>query len=141
MRLPSGQIVGHVDLRSHPEKLTEHRCLLGMGVHRQHRRRGIGEDLLAFAENWAAEKANLEWIDLQVLSENSGAMQLYCRMGFSKTGEVPEMFQIEGRSFSYVFMAKSLTIGGSSSGKAGASNNSSKPKSLRGSTKLRRSSS
>ncbi|PZO11079.1 MAG: GNAT family N-acetyltransferase [Lysobacteraceae bacterium] len=112
MRSPGGQIVGHIDLRSHPEKFTEHRCLLGMGVHRQHRRLGVGADLLAFAEKWAAETANLEWIDLQVLSENTGAIQLYCRAGFSKTGEVPEMFKIEGRSFSYVFMAKNLTIGG-----------------------------
>ncbi|MDR7148977.1 ribosomal protein S18 acetylase RimI-like enzyme [Hydrogenophaga palleronii] len=122
MRSTGGQIVGHIDLRSHPERFTEHRCLLGMGVHRQYRRQRIGVALLSFAETWAIEKAGLEWIDLQVLAENRGAIELYCRMGFGKTGEIPEMFKIDGCSFSYVFMAKSLVVREPGSGGAPAPN-------------------
>jgi hypothetical protein len=32
--MPDGLIAGHVDLRARPERLAQHRCLLGMGVHR-----------------------------------------------------------------------------------------------------------
>jgi ribosomal protein S18 acetylase RimI-like enzyme len=102
------QIIGHVDLRSHPERFAEHRCLLGMGVHRDHRKLGLGAVLLSHAEEWASATAGLEWLDLQVLSENELAIRLYRRIGFTKTGEVPEMFRIDGRSLSYTAMTKRL---------------------------------
>jgi len=103
------QLIGHVDLRSHPQRFTEHRCLLGMGVHRNYRKRGLGAALIAYAEKWALANTALEWIDLQVLSGNEPAMRLYLRAGFTRTGEVPEMFRIEGRSFSDISMTKRIT--------------------------------
>ena len=103
------QIIGHVDLRSHPERFAEHRCLLGMGVHRGYRKLGLGATLLSHAEQWASTTAGLEWIDLQVLSENEVAIRLYLRMGFTKIGEIPEMFRIDGRALSYTSMTKRLT--------------------------------
>ncbi|QNM97606.1 GNAT family N-acetyltransferase [Chitinimonas koreensis] len=101
-------IVGHVDLRGHPERFTEHRCLLGMGVARNYRKAGLGFALLACAEQWALVTAGLEWIDLQVMSENLPAIRLYGRAGFMKIGEIPEMFRIDGREYSYTFMSKRL---------------------------------
>ena len=105
-RTPQRQIVGHVDLRSHPMRFAAHRCLLGMGVERTHRRSGIGEQLIAHAQQWAQASDLLEWIDLQVLSVNEPALRLYRRAGFEVTGETPEMFRIDGQTYSYVSMAK-----------------------------------
>lgn len=104
-RSADGQIVGHIDLRAHPESFAEHRCLLGMGVHRRHRRAGLGAALIAHARQWAADVAQLEWIDLQVLSDNNAAVALYQRAGFVKAGEMPDMFRIDGRSFAYTTMS------------------------------------
>jgi ribosomal protein S18 acetylase RimI-like enzyme len=110
-RSASRQLIGHVDLRSHQQRYTEHRCLLGMGVHRHHRRLGLGAALIAHAETWALANTTLEWIDLQVISGNEPAIRLYLRSGFTKIGEVPEMFKIDGRSISDTTMTKRLATG------------------------------
>lgn len=104
----NNEIVGHIDLRGHPERFAPHRCLLGMGVHRDHRRRGYGSQLLGHAERWAVAATSLQWIDLQVLSNNAPAVDLYHRAGFTKIGEIEEMFIIDGKHFSYTLMAKQL---------------------------------
>jgi RimJ/RimL family protein N-acetyltransferase len=107
-RAPSRQIVGHVDLWSHPVRFAEHRCLLGMGVGRDHRRLGVGTALLAHATQWALANSELEWLDLHVLSSNEAAARLYLRAGFTKVGEVPQMFKFDGRTFSDITMTRRL---------------------------------
>jgi len=103
------QIVGHVDLRAHPVPFAEHRCLLGMGVHRDHRRRGLGATLLAHAVLWATKNTQLEWIDLDVLTTNDSALRLYRRAGFTEVGEVADMFRIDGQAFNLTRMAKRIS--------------------------------
>lgn len=107
-RISNRQIVGHIDLRCHPVIFAEHRCLIGMGVDRNHRRQGLGTALLSHASEWALANTGLEWLDLQVLSSNEAAVQLYLRAGFTKVGEMAEMFKIDGRSFSSTTMTKRL---------------------------------
>ena len=102
-----GRVAGHVDLRAHPEPFTGHRCLLGMGVDRDHRRQGLARRLLAHATGWAAAQG-LRWIDLRVLSVNEPAVALYRAEGFLMQGGTPDMFEIDGQSFGYLFMAKKL---------------------------------
>lgn len=104
----NGQIIGHADLRSHPVRFTEHRCLLGMGVHRDHRNIGLGKQLIEHVENWARASATIEWIDLQVLTANEPALRLYRRAGFGAVGEIAEMFKIDGQMLSYMTMTKRL---------------------------------
>jgi len=106
-RADDGGIAGHIDLRGHPESHTGHRCLLGMGVHRAHRQQGLGGKLIAHAENWAL-LAGVQWVDLQVLSVNTPAIHLYERSGYRKIGEIPNMFLIDGKHFSYTIMTHRL---------------------------------
>lgn len=107
-RAADGRIAGHIDLRAHAEGGAEHRCLLGMGVDRHYRRAGLGMALIAHAREWAANAAKLEWIDLQVIGENRAATGLYQRAGFAGMGDIPDMFRIDGKSFSYVTMSLRL---------------------------------
>ena len=102
----AGAIVGHVDLRAHPEGHTGHRCLLGTGVHRDHRRKGIGRQLLAHVEQWAAAQPALRWIDLRVLSTNEAAIGLYRAAGFNMQSAVADRFEIDGMPIGEVSMAK-----------------------------------
>ena len=102
----NGQIVGHIDLRAHAEPYAGHRCVLGMGVHRDHRKIGLGRILTEHAEGWIKSNAQFEWIDHEVLSSNTKAVRLYERIGFQKTGETVDMFRIDGQSFSSTTMAK-----------------------------------
>ena len=107
-RNESDQIIGHIDLRAHAERFTEHRCLLGMGVDRGYRKISLGKRLIEHAEEWVQANELLEWIDLQVLSSNEKAIRLYERSGFEKIGETPDMFRIDGQSLSYTAMTKYL---------------------------------
>lgn len=104
----NGAIIGHIDLRAHVERHAAHRCLLGMGVDRGHRKVGLGTHLIAHAVQWAAE-TGFGWIDLQVLSVNAPAITLYERNGFQKTGETADMFRIDGQSFAYTSMNKRVS--------------------------------
>ncbi|MRW94306.1 hypothetical protein GJ699_30455 [Duganella sp. FT80W] len=52
--------------------------------------------------------AGLAWGDMQVLSTNSPAIALYRRSGFQQTGEIADMFRIDGLSFGYTNMSKRI---------------------------------
>jgi GNAT superfamily N-acetyltransferase len=104
---PDGSIAGHVDLRARPEKTCAHRALLGMGVHRDFRKQGLGAALLKAATDWAVTR-QFDWIDLDVLSVNTAARQLYARAGFTQVGDMPDMFRVDGQSVGHVFMAKRI---------------------------------
>jgi ribosomal protein S18 acetylase RimI-like enzyme len=104
---PDGSIAGHVDLRARPEKTCAHRALLGMGVHRDYRQQGLGKALLEVAMAWAASQ-QFDWIDIDVLSANTAARQLYERAGFTLVGEFPDMFRIDGESLGHTLMAKRI---------------------------------
>lgn len=108
-RLSSRQIIGHVDLRAHPEPHTEHRCLLGLGIDRRFRKQGSATLLCKHAMHWASAEAKLEVIDLQVLSQNARAISLYRSLGFKRVGELTDFFRIDGMSMSYTYMSLRLT--------------------------------
>jgi ribosomal protein S18 acetylase RimI-like enzyme len=103
----AGAIAGHIDLRARPEPAAAHRALLGMGVHRNWRRQGLGLGLIDAAASWG-EQNRLAWIDLEVLSVNAAARQLYQRAGFGLVGEFPDMFRIDGEALSYTLMSRPL---------------------------------
>ncbi|ATQ73263.1 GNAT family N-acetyltransferase [Massilia violaceinigra] len=103
-----GGIAGHIDLRARPEGACAHRALLGMGVHRDARKQGLGARLIGVAATWAASEAGLDWIDLEVLSVNVPARELYVRCGFVQTGEIADMFRIDGEALAYTFMSRKV---------------------------------
>jgi ribosomal protein S18 acetylase RimI-like enzyme len=107
-RSSTNQILGHVDLRSHPVRFDVHRCLLGMAVRDGQRRRGIGKLLLAHAERWAAATNLLRRIDLQIRPNNVVALSFYRRSGYANSGEFTDL-RFDGRgSARYVRMEKKL---------------------------------
>lgn len=69
---------------------------------------GLGGRLIEHAAHWARASARLDWIDLQVLSVNTPAIALYRRNGFVQTGEIPDLFRIDGQSLAYTSMSKRL---------------------------------
>jgi ribosomal protein S18 acetylase RimI-like enzyme len=103
-----GSIAGHIDLRARPEPGARHRVMLGMGVHRTYRRRGLGGRLLSTAVEWARDEARLKWIDLEVLSENHPAVALYLRSGFTMTARIADMLEIDGLAHDLTYMTCAL---------------------------------
>jgi ribosomal protein S18 acetylase RimI-like enzyme len=105
---PIGAIIGHVDLRAHQDPCTSHRASLGMGVHRDHRGRGIGRSLLDFVTGWALQNTALEWIDLGFLAGNTLAERLYRQAGFEDVATIRDRFRVDGQSIDNVIMTKRI---------------------------------
>lgn len=104
----AGAIAGHVDLRARSEKAAPHRAMLGMGVQRSYRRQGLATRLLHAAHAWALQDTTLDWIDLELLASNLPARALYLANGFVVTGDVADMFRIDGEALGYTFMTLKL---------------------------------
>jgi ribosomal protein S18 acetylase RimI-like enzyme len=105
---PRGSIAGHIDLRARPEPLARHRAMLGMGVHRAYRRRRLGAQLVDTSISWAESQAGLAWIDLEVLSENRPAVELYLHSGFTMTARIKDMLEIDGAGHDLSYMTYAL---------------------------------
>jgi RimJ/RimL family protein N-acetyltransferase len=103
-----GAIAGHVDVRARPELPAAHRALLGMGVHRDYRQQGLGLRLVSEAIDWARRQPELAWIDLEVLSINAPARRLYLRAGFAITGEIRDLFRLDGAQLAHTYMSRAL---------------------------------
>jgi ribosomal protein S18 acetylase RimI-like enzyme len=97
-----------VDLRARPEGAAPHRALLGMGVHRAWRRRGLGSRLVGTAFAWARTQGSLDWIDLEVLADNAPACALYLRCGFTMVARIADMLRIDGVSCDVAYMTCKL---------------------------------
>ncbi len=104
-----GQIMGHIDIRSHNQLNTQHRAMLGMGVNSRFRQQKVGQALMEFIIHFCQEDPQIHWIDLEVIATNLPAVSLYQKMGFEETGNKKDMFRIDGVSYDYLSM--SLFVG------------------------------
>ncbi|MDN3609838.1 GNAT family N-acetyltransferase [Vibrio ostreicida] len=100
----SGAICGHVDLRHHSEQYSFHRVLLGMGVASWCRQQGVGLSLMETIIKFCHQSPAIDWLDLNVLSNNTPAQQLYLKCGFSVIGEVKDFYRVDGQSLSEISM-------------------------------------
>ena len=99
------EIAGHIDIRPYPNKYSQHRVLLGMGVAALHRRKGIGKLLLKTMLEWMHKNTAIEHLDLWVMSDNTPAIRLYEKLGFIVYGDISDMYRFDGKSISESFMS------------------------------------
>ena len=71
-------------------------------------RHGLGSRLLETALAWAREQNGIDWVDLEVISSNLAARRLYERCGFVFTGEMADLFRIDGEGLGFVYMTQHL---------------------------------
>jgi ribosomal protein S18 acetylase RimI-like enzyme len=102
-----GEIRGHLDLHGGRLPSESHRAMLGMGVERGARGRGLGRALLAAAIAWA-RSAELAWLDLGVFAHNERARQLYRSVGFVEVGVTRDRYRVDGAAIDDVAMVLAL---------------------------------
>ncbi len=91
-----GEIIGVVELTGNRLRRTAHVANIGMSVHSQHRRRGVGQQLLEYGLV-RAQKMRLRKIKLSVFSQNRAAIALYQKAGFRNVGRwVDELLLNDG---------------------------------------------
>ncbi len=98
------RVVGWCDITPPPLEGFSHRAGLGMGVHPDFRKQGIGKRLLQ-ASLAQARKAGLERVELEVFTSNLAAKRLYETFGFSVEGVLRRARKLDGVYDDIVLMA------------------------------------
>jgi ribosomal protein S18 acetylase RimI-like enzyme len=99
-----GMVVGFCDIMANATVGFTHVGRLGMGVRAEWRRQGVGRRLLE-ACLAHAKRAALEKVELEVYSDNIGAVRLYESFGFTREGVRARGRKLEGRYQDVVLMA------------------------------------
>ena len=105
-----GKIAGncHLSEVGKSRMKVRHRCACGVSLYREYWGLGIGTAMLEILEEKAAE-LGYEQMELEVVSSNERAIGLYIKMGFVKTGVVPDAMKFKGEKYdSLDIMVKKL---------------------------------
>jgi RimJ/RimL family protein N-acetyltransferase len=103
--LDEDRVVGWADIRREERPAHQHRGVLGMGVDRDYRGRGLGRILLEAALANAKE-VGLIRIDLTVYAGNAAAIALYRKCGFVEEGRMVKGRYLDGRFDDVVHMGR-----------------------------------
>jgi ribosomal protein S18 acetylase RimI-like enzyme len=90
------EVVGFCDILPNTATGFTHVGRLGMGVRSEWRRLGIGRRMLEACLS-RARNAGIEKVELEVFSDNVGAVRLYESFGFSQEGVKVRGRKLEGR--------------------------------------------
>jgi L-amino acid N-acyltransferase YncA len=101
------KVIGFCDVSPNSAAGFTHLGRLGMGVRAEWRRQGIGR-LLLNACLAQARKVGIEKIELEVFSDNTGAVKMYESFGFNREGVRAGVRKLEGRYQDLVLMALNL---------------------------------
>jgi ribosomal protein S18 acetylase RimI-like enzyme len=89
------RVVGWCDISPMEREGFAHRGTLGMGIHKDFRKRGIGSRLIDEAIDKAKERG-LERIELEVFASNTPAITLYEKKGFVVEGVKKKARKLDG---------------------------------------------
>jgi len=101
----SGEVIGWCDIVPQPFEGMQHVGRLGMGVHKDHRSRGVGREILSVAVQ-KAFAGTIERIELGVFASNRAAVKLYEAFGFEYEGRKVAARKIDGVTDDILLYAK-----------------------------------
>ena len=102
--LVGDQVVGWCDLDVKLRETLKHTAILGMGIARSYRGRGIGLRLME-ATLQAAKEKGLTRIELMVRVDNERAKKLYDKVGFVVEGLCRRYMLVDGQYYDGYLMA------------------------------------
>jgi len=102
--LREGEVVGWCDIRRHFVPSLAHRGTLGMGVISTYRGLGVGFRVLNAALD-AAFEVGIVRVELEVFADNSPAIALYDKVGFTREGVTRDAVCIDGEYRDAIAMA------------------------------------
>ena len=108
----AGSIVGGLGFENRSRKRLQHYGTLHMGVHPQHRGKGVGTALLQSLIDWAKGNPTLEKLCLMVFATNQAAIGFYRKMGFTEEGRRTRHVKIaDGEYVDVILMARFVKSG------------------------------
>lgn len=103
------KVVGHVTLFFSSKPREKHCASLAIGVAASYQNQGIGKSLMLEAINQADNWHNIRRIELDVLTDNIKAINLYKSLGFIEEGEKVDATFSEGKFQNLKIMARVKT--------------------------------
>ena len=105
--LENEQIIARAELDGYYAARIRHRAKLSISVRKKYWNQGIGTEMLKrlFEQ---AKKMNIRIIELEVITDNAGAIALYHKMGFIDIGIYKKYFYVNGMFKDAVVMQKIL---------------------------------
>lgn len=103
-----GKIIGNIDLTGSTRVIMRHTAVIGMGMLKQWRGKGLGTALMKAAIAWAESHEIIETLWLQVYHDNVAGTKLYTKMGFEKTGLIKDFFKHEGKYHDVITMSRKV---------------------------------
>ncbi|MEX0616851.1 MAG: GNAT family protein [Candidatus Woykebacteria bacterium] len=101
------QLVGQVEI-SKKEYRKHFVGTLHIGIDRDFRGEGVGEQLIRQAEQEAKKTLDIKIVDLIVFGENKAGLALYKKLGYTEFGRLPESIEYRGGMLDEVHMYKRL---------------------------------
>lgn len=102
------RIVGFLTCECGRRRKIRHTAEIGMSVHREFRRLGIGLGLMDEVEKWARMSGTIKKLNLNVFESNVAALNLYKKMGFRIEGELKGQINLDEKYIDLILMAKDL---------------------------------
>lgn len=103
----NGILLGWIDCNKGGFRETAHVATMAMGVRKEYRGRGIGTQLIDKCLK-SAKNNNVEKIELDVFSTNTGAYQLYVKKGFAEEGRKAKKRKFKGKYEDIICMYRFL---------------------------------
>lgn len=86
-------------------KKAHHRGYLGISLHHDYRKEGIAKMLFSTLIDFSKTLTNLKYLELDMMSSNQDAFELYKKVGFELVHVLPDAFEIsEGKFVDNYFM-------------------------------------
>jgi ribosomal protein S18 acetylase RimI-like enzyme len=105
--IENGEVVGWCDILPKSYEGLTHVGVLGMGVMKAYRGKGLGTQFLEKALEHA-KMNGIEKVELDVFETNAGAIALYQKMGFTVEGKRVKGRKLDGQYNNIVLMGKFL---------------------------------
>lgn len=90
LALVDGGIVGNITLTGNQRKQLQHTAIVGLGMLKPFRGKGLGRLLFEAAIGWAKDHSSLESLTLEVNEANDVGRKLYGSLGFYEAGRLPQ---------------------------------------------------
>lgn len=94
-----GKLIGNIDLTGNQRRKLYHTGVIGMGVDKDWRGKGVGSVLMEEMIRWAEDNSYLKVLWLQVYDNNKAGIGLYTKMGFDVTGEQEGLYRESNGEF------------------------------------------
>ena len=103
-----GKIIGNLNFVGSNRPRIKHVGEFGVSILKEFWGNGLANDLIDQLINWAKDGGNITKINLRVKEDNTSAIKLYKKIGFSIEGFQSRGFCIDGKYFSSYSMGLEL---------------------------------